>query len=52
MDIIRNNADMIKSILSEAGDEQELSLIHIYGRFCGYGEAPAGGEGEGTYVAE
>lgn len=22
------------------------------GRFCGYGEAPAGGEGEGTYVAE
>ena len=23
MDIIRNNADMIKSILSEAGDEQE-----------------------------
>jgi hypothetical protein len=22
------------------------------GRFCGYGEAPAGGEGEGTYVAK
>jgi hypothetical protein len=22
------------------------------GRFCGYGEAPAGGEREGTYVAE